>query len=97
MAERLLLTAPIVVPQITQTGWDIYSLYLGRIELRIIIVLVGDNGERRTELIEGATADGLLKALNVANLSIKSLYRRVMEWLIANRGYPAAVSGTPDA
>jgi hypothetical protein len=97
MAERLLLTAPIVVPQITQTGWDIFSLYLGRVEQKIVIVLVGDNQERRTELIDGVTADTLMKQLNTANLSIKSLYRRVMEWLIANRGYAAAVSGTPDA
>jgi hypothetical protein len=93
MAERLQLN---VSTTITLTGWDIYSLYLGRIEKRIEIQMIGDDGDRRTELIDGTTAETLLKQLNSANLSIKTLYRRVMEWLIANRGYQGTVTGTPD-
>lgn len=95
--ERLVLTTAKVTPQITLTGWSIFSLYLGPMEPRIVISLVGDNGERATEEVLGATATTLMNGLNTANLTLKSLHRRVMEWLVANRGYVAAVSGTPDA
>lgn len=95
--ERLTLAIPAVTPAITLSGWEIDELALRWRQAVIAIQLVGTNGEQKEERIEGETARTLMKALNTANLSIKSLHRRLMEWLIANRGYIGTIDGTPDA
>jgi len=65
-------------------------------------VIVVDNVGARIEVNYsdedgGLTTATLLAALNTANLSTKSLQKRVLERLIADGKLPpGAVSGTPD-
>jgi hypothetical protein len=97
--EKLQLTTAVVTTT-TLSDYEIAGLFLGWRQKVILIHLVGTNGERKEERIEDTEtnpeATNLMKALNTANLTIKSLHRRVMEYLINNRGYAATVTGTPE-
>lgn len=98
--EQLALAAPLVT-SLTLSEYRVAGLFLGWADKRISIHLIGTNGERREEIIEDTPSDpvatNLMKALNTMDLSVKSLHRRILEWLINNRGYVATVTGLPDA
>lgn len=100
MAETLDLTTPITPTRPTITGYKVWSLYLGRGEGIIRIVVEDNNGERTTHVYADApgtpVATDLMIALNKANLTIKSLQRRVLEKLSADGRIVGTVSGTPD-
>lgn len=54
------------------------------------------NGKWHVAKYEGLDATNALRALNIANLSVKSLHRRLMERLQADGKLPAGtVSGAP--
>jgi hypothetical protein len=98
MAEQLGLTTPEVTPQITNTGYRIAQIRLSIVPFaEVVILLIGDNGER----VEVRTADDteatqILQQLNTANLSVKSLQRRCLEWCASKLPRLAGtVSGTP--
>jgi len=105
MSEQFDLTNPDqAVP-----GTSTYSLV--RLDLQfaggsIGIELRGSNGERKEISLSNSPGDDvtppgteitdLLIALNKANLSTKSLHKRVMEKLIADGLIDGTISGTPD-
>lgn len=99
MAEQLDLTAPQVHPQTTTSTFSITFIGLYRVPTALVVVhLLGTQGERieiRTDTPgEGQT---LLSQLNNANLSVKSLQKRALEWCASKRPELAGnVSGTPD-
>ena len=95
MAEQINLMTP--VPSTGGTAfWRVANLRLHWDEARIVIGLVGDNGERKSVGYEGAEATTLMRALNKADFSVKSLHRRSMEKLHAVGHTVGAVSGVPD-
>jgi hypothetical protein len=93
--EKLTLTAPDVTPEVSNTSWTPGGLDKDWRNKRLTVTLYGDNGEKRAEVVEGAQAETLMRTLNTANNQIKSEHKRVIEWLIANRGYAGAATGCP--
>ena len=92
MAELITLTSPL--PALStytvvelNLNWDAASIQIG---------LKGTNGERTHYSYSGATATTLMVALNKANLSIKSLQRRVIEQLVTDGKLAGTISGSPD-
>ncbi|KKM14920.1 hypothetical protein LCGC14_1701240 [marine sediment metagenome] len=64
---------------------------------RIVIRLVGDNGERKEVVFGDAdNARSMMRALNKADLSAKSLHRRIIEKLISDGHLVGSISGAPD-
>jgi hypothetical protein len=97
MAEKLTLASPVTptVPAITE--YSVRSIYLGRDEERIAVVVRDNNGHHTTCVYEGATAVTLMGALNRANLTSNSLQRRVLAQLAADGKLPGGtVTGTQD-
>ena len=95
-AEQVDLTAPDQVRPGTST-YTLKELNLDWVNKTVVIVLRGSNGENKTVVYgenEGSVA--MLKALNKANLSVKSLHRRVMERLLADGHLAGSISGAPD-
>jgi hypothetical protein len=96
MSETLTLTTAEITPQISTTDYRVVRLWLGWDEQLIVIQLRGTNGERREFRYEGQTAIDLMVALNKANLTIKSLQRRLLERLVADGFLAGAVTGAPE-
>jgi hypothetical protein len=104
LAEDLVLATPEVIPQITTSTYRLVGLSLDWERATIVIRLRGANGETKTftyggndaPLAEKQKALNLMIALNKADLSVKSLQRRVLERLVADGLLAGAVSGTPD-
>lgn len=104
--EDLVLTAPEVIPQITTATYRLVGLFLDWERTTIVVRLRGANGETKsftyggndpsTSQAEKTKALNLMIGLNKANLSIKSLQRRVLEQLTADGLLVGGVSGTPD-
>lgn len=94
MAEQLDLTAAIVPP--TRTSYHLASLLLDWDAAYILARVIGSDGlEIRCEYT-GATATALMTTLNTANLSVTSLYKRVLQKLVTDGKLPAGtVSGSP--
>lgn len=95
MAEQVDLTFP-VLPKGGTNFWRVDVLRLFRIAQRVDIVLMGENGETLSHTYTGAEATSLMISLNKANLSIKSLHRRIMEKLIADGILQGSISGIVD-
>ncbi len=92
MAEVLTLTAAIVPP--SRTTYRVRRMNLDVDALVIQAWVVGSDGSE--QLIEWLNAGALLLALNTANLSVKSLQRRVLEQAVTDSKLTAGtVSGTP--
>ena len=105
MAEVLDLNTPITKP--STTTWRVVGLNLSYEpnHSTVGVHLLGSDGLRRsygyTDYDENqvftGTATALLSALNTANLSVKSLQKRVLERIAADFPVNAGtVSGTPD-
>lgn len=92
MAEILTLTSP--PPALTT--YAVVELYFNWDTASIQIGLRGTNGERQTFSYSGVPATALMVALNKANLSIKSLHRRVIEQLQTDGKLTGTISGSPD-
>ena len=107
MSEQIDLT----IPDRAHPGTPYYrvgTLTLDYDAGRITIVLTGDNDIQRAEVYNdgqdgqgnedpgGTLATDLMRTLNKANLSTKSLYRRIIELLIADGRLEGTVSGSPD-
>lgn len=98
MAELLTLNAP---DQASPGTPDYRVVYLGLTfdgpdGAFIHITLEGSTGLRRTFVYEGAVARTMMVALNKADLSAKSLQRRILERLIADGKLAGAVNGQPE-
>lgn len=94
MAELITLSVPITTPSITD--YRVVQLTLDWTNPAIVIGLRGGNGESQSFQYTGATATTLMQQLNVANLSVKSLHRRIIERLVADGKLAGAISGSPD-
>ena len=95
-AERVDLTAPDQATVGTLT-YDLIQLTLDWEHGRIVVKLLGDNGERKEVVFGDAdNARAMMRALNKANLSAKSLHRRVMEKLLTDGHLVGRISGAPD-
>lgn len=98
MAEQLGLTTPEITPQITNASYRIAHIGLSVLPVpEVYVLLVGDNGERiDVRTATDTEAQTLLQQLNTANLSVKSLQRRCLEWCASKLPRLAGtVSGTP--
>lgn len=107
MAERIDLTTPDQARPGTPK-YKVAGLWLDWEGRNFYVVLVGDNDNRRQETyrddqdemgdpLEGSTiATDRMRALNRANLSTKSLHKRIMEMLINDGRLGGSISGTPD-
>lgn len=62
----------------------------------IRIYLLGNNGQEHKVEYSGADATAQMVALNKANLSTKSLQKRVIEKLVADGKLAGTITGTPD-
>ena len=95
--EQLDLTAPesfVAPPSIT--SWKIDELQVSRSSAKVIIGLLGSNGEKRTYNFSGALATTYINALNTRNASTISNEKWTLNQLVT-RGYLAGtVSGTPN-
>lgn len=93
MAEKLDLTTPITRPT---NSFHVTYMGLDWKNARITIDLEGDDGSPLHHTYEGAKATTLMTALNKANLSIKSLHRRIIEQLVTDGFLAGNISGAPD-
>ena len=93
MSEQLDLTIP-VTPPATLT-YRVTVLHLDWPNGVINITLVDNNGVAKTESYTNAEATTLMGILNTANLSVKSLHKRILEKLVADGKLSGTISGTP--
>lgn len=95
-AEQVDLTTPDGV----RAGTSVYTikeLNFDWFNKTVVIVLRGSGGENKEVVYdENAGAVTMMRALNKANLSVKSLHRRVMEKLLADGHLAGSISGQPD-
>ncbi len=96
MAEQLDLTIPVAATGGT-SFWKVDALHLFRDKAVISIALDGENGERLTLGYTGSEATNLMIALNKADLSVKSLHKRILERLVTDGKLEGTVSGVPDS
>lgn len=96
MAETLVLATAEIIPAITTTDYRVVYLQLDWEQLLIVIHVRGTNGERKEFRYEKLIARDLMVALNKANLSLKSLHRRILERLAADGLLVGIVEGLPD-
>ncbi len=102
--ETLILTAPVVVPASTTDTYRVVAITLNLEAIAapatvagLILIDVRDNhDERRSFSYAGQVATDLIRALNTANLSTKSLQKRILERLSADGLLVGTVTGTPD-
>lgn len=97
--ERIDLAAPIRVSAGFSTLEPV-SLLLDLKAGIIVLNVEGANGEGLTAIWSDAAGEGAtatMRALNKANLSTKSLFKRAMEKALADGKFGAGtISGTPD-
>ncbi len=103
MAEDFVLATAETASAIVTTTYRLIGLALDWEHAYISIRLRGANGEIKTFSYGGdgpgvnpAAVLALLVALNKADLSVKSLQRRILERLIADGKILGTISGTPD-
>jgi hypothetical protein len=94
MAEIIRVTTP-AVPEVN-TDYQVVYLELDWDHPRIVVKLRADDGKRVAHNYLGLTALTLMRQLNVANLSVMSLHRRIINRLIADGIIGGVVSGVPD-
>lgn len=94
MAEHLTVTTP-PVPAV-DVSYRVSFIAFDWDEARIVIRLVGSNGEKIGHQYTGATASTLMRALNKLDLSALSLQRRVMQRLVNDSVITGEIGGTPD-
>lgn len=92
--ERVTLAAPV---NFSQTGWDLSAMVLDVDKMQIIIRLRSTGSAALTleKTYDGAVGDTLLRSLNKANLTTRSLIERTYDRLISDGVISGTVSGTP--
>lgn len=98
MAEQLGLATPEVTPQVINANYRIAHIGLFVLPFPDVVVhLIGDNGERvEVRAADSVEAQQLLQQLNTANLTLKSLQRRCLEWCATKLArLSGTVSGIP--
>ncbi len=95
MAERLDLASPEQAAPGTVI-WKPILLHLNWEQATIKAGFRGDNGEYTSVGWDGVDATTLMVGLNKADLTVKSLHKRIMEKAIADGKLSGTISGTPD-
>jgi hypothetical protein len=106
MAEEYTLTTPETIPAVTNTAYKVIALNFDWKVGYIGIQLEGQNDELLFTTYGGLPpvtqaerdeAIQMMRTLNTANLTTKSLQKRVLEKLAADGKIPGGtVTGTPD-
>ena len=97
MAEQINLTSAYQPDPRTASQFQIARIDLNWRAASIVIeVFDSSSGLSRAFVYDGDTATTLMVALNKANLSTKSLQKRVLEKLAADGLLAGTISGTPD-
>lgn len=91
--EQLDLTTPITAP--STTNYKVTHLAMEWTSGVIDITLADNQGRTQTYTYNGAEGQALMLALNTANLSVKSLQRRILEKLVVDGKLIGTISGTP--
>lgn len=105
MAEEYTLTTPETKPAITNNAYKVtlahYDWTMPEIQFRLVgqnyeTIYTGYGGAMATQA-EKDEAIKLMKMLNTANCSTKSMQKRILEKLAADGKIPSGtVTGTPD-
>jgi hypothetical protein len=102
--EELVLTDPVVVPEKVTSKYHVVVLTLDMEAMMIpgepglINITLKDNlGVRSGYSYVGDEAIALMKQLNTANLTTKSMHKRILEKLSNDGKLPGTVTGVPDA
>lgn len=101
--EELVLTDPIVVPETVTAKYHVVALLLN-LELAnpggqpgfINIDLKNEHGEPSSYQYFGKAATDMIKFLNTANLTTKSMHKRILEQLSKDGFLHGTVTGAPD-
>lgn len=95
--EQLDLTTPetFAAPS-SITSWRIDEIHLYKAEAKVIIALVGTNGEKRTYTFTGSLATTYMNALNKRNATTTSNEKWTLNQLVTKGYLLGTVSGTPD-
>lgn len=104
MAEELVLTDPVVIPEKVTNKYKVVSLTFSLEQLTppatvpglVLIQLRDNNGESSQYTYTGQQAVDYIKFLNTANFTTKSMQRRILEKLSNDGLLPGTVVGTPD-
>lgn len=96
--EQLTLTTPEVTqPALTTVTWEVDEVHLFRRQQMYTVIFIGSNGEVRPWNVQGTLAANRMRALNKANLSLKSLHVRMVELAQTDGILPAGtITGLPD-
>lgn len=102
--EQLNLTVAEVTPAINTSIYKVIFINLDWEQQFITIRLRGQNSEIKSFIYGGSNATpaeklkatNMMIALNKANLSIKSLQKRVLEQLVSDGFLSGTISGVPD-
>ena len=101
--EELALTDPVTVPATTTAKYRVVSLTLSLEYLldpavpgAVLITLRDNNDVVSNYEYGGQTAQDMIRFLNTANLTTKSMHKRILERLSSDGLLPGTVVGTPD-
>ena len=95
--EQLDLTTPETFSAPSSiTYWRIDELHLYKSEAKVIIALIGTNGEKRTYTFTGSLATTYLVALNKRNATTTSNEKWTLNQLVTNGYLNGTVSGSPE-
>lgn len=104
--EELILTSPVTDPAKTTTKYRVISVTLDleappqlpNLEIGAVIIFLRSNlNEPLWHSYHGNIAVTMIKQLNTANLSTKSLHKRVLERLSTDGIISGIVNGAPDS
>lgn len=86
MPELIQLTDPVIVqPEVRVTGYALGALFFQLLPSPLLVVhLIGASGSRLEVRYEGTPAEQILTGLNTANLTEKSMTRRLLEVIVAD-------------
>jgi hypothetical protein len=105
MAEEYTLTTPETTPAVTNAAYKVEMLHFDWVAGTIGVRLKGQNGELihtgyggpMATQAEKDEAIQMMRSLNTANLTTKSLHKRVLERLSTDGKIPpGTTTGTPD-
>ncbi len=102
--EELVLTDPVVVPEKTTDKFRVASFTMNMdavVDLSgqpgfVSIELRSNHGEQLHHQYTGNVAINMIKTLNTANLTTKSMQKRILEKLSNDGIIPGTVTGTPE-
>ena len=101
--EELVLTDPVVTPEQISNKYRVVSLVLnheasspGGVPGLVMIQLRDNLGLPFAHQYTGQAALDMIKWLNTANFTTKSMHKRILEKLSNDGVLPGSVTGTPD-